>query len=166
MVPRCLGVERWLLWRVDSAELSRPCLGLTFCIAVTLLPSNASNPCLQQKVQKLFGRGFPALLHFDLFPETTHLLAQRSFQRVQSLPATKAIETVLAGIPHASSFRFTSRKHPPSCLAVLATPSPTTIDVAVVRWLFCRCGVSFLQRNKPKLSGTYLQLLGLHRTKC
>ena len=43
--PR-LGVERWLLWLVDSAELSRSCLGLTFCIAVTLLLCNASYPCL------------------------------------------------------------------------------------------------------------------------
>ena len=71
----------------------------------------------------------------------------------------------LAGIPHASSFRFTFKKHP-SCLAVLATPSPTTIDVAASRWLFSRCGVSFLQQSKPKLSGTYLQLLSLHNTKC
>ena len=129
-----------------------------------------------------------------------------SLQRVQSLPATKSIENVLAGIPHASSFRLTSRNHPPACLAglvmrptpacnrkhrnyfggdppcffissyfrkhppacpeVLATPSPTTINVATSRWLSCRCSVSFLQQNKPKLSGTYLQLLGLHNTKC
>ena len=63
------------------------------------------------------------LLHFDLLPETTHLLAQRSLQRVQSLPATKATETVLAGIPRAFSFRLTSRDHSPTCLAVLATRS-------------------------------------------
>ena len=57
--------------------------------------------CLQQKAQKLSWRGSPALLHLDVLPETTRLLAQRALQRVQSLPTTKSTETVLAGIPHA-----------------------------------------------------------------
>ena len=185
MVPRAFGVERWLLWLVDSAKLSRPCLGLPVCIAVSLLLCYASNPCLQQKAQKLFGgdpprlfiltyvqkpptclpsralqrvqslpaikstktlfwRGSPALVHFDLLPRTTHLLAQRSLQRVKSLPATKSTEIALAGIPRASSFRVTSRKHPPACLVLLATQAqqPSTllqVDGFVADALYLSC---------------------------
>ena len=58
---------------------------------LTCLPNgscNASNPCLQQKPQKLFWRGSPALLHFDLLPENTHLLASRSLPRQAQQPST------------------------------------------------------------------------------
>ena len=135
-----------------------------YCSVVTSLLRVQSLPAT--KSTETVWRGSPALVHFDLLPRTTHLLAQRSLQRVKSLPATKSTEIALAGIPRASSFRVTSKKHPPACSVVVATPSPATIDVAASRWLCCRCVVSFLQRNKPKLSGTYLQLLGLHSTKC
>ena len=56
-------------------------------------------PTCNKSHRNYFWRGSPPPLHFDLLLETPHLLAQRSLQRVQSLPATKATETVFGGNP-------------------------------------------------------------------
>ena len=154
----CLaGIPRACSFRLTSRNRPPTCLA-----SLATRPIPACN----KKHKNSVLAGIPRACSFR-FTSKNHPPACPAVLATRQIPAcNKKHKDCFGGDPRASLFRVTSKKHPPACSMVLATPSPATIDVAASRWLCCRCVVSFLQRNKPKLSGTYLQLLGLHSTKC